>query len=346
MKNKKVSIIILNWNGWEDTIECLESLYKIKYDNYDVIIVDNASENDSINKIREYAAGNIKINSNFTYYETKNKPIEILEYFKDDYDKKTLKKDEFNKLSPNRKLTIIKCDRNYGFPEGCNIGMRYALNQGTDYLLLLNNDTVVDENFLSELVDFAETDSSIGILGSKIYYYHNPEYMQAAGGRIRWYLGEIKTYGGGELDKGQYDEIAERDYVYGTSLLLRKEVLNKISFMDPSFFFGVEEYDYCTRAKKAGFKIFYVPSSGVWHKAGASSSKLSKHPDTLKIIKKTGGSHKYKYYYMIFQKHGPKLFYVFPFLIYMAQTTLSMNFFKLLLKRDFKTIKLGIVKRL
>lgn len=346
MNNKKVSIIILNWNGWEDTIECLESLYKNKYDNYNVIIVDNGSENDSIDKIKEYAKGKIKVNSDFVEYDSINKPIKVLEHIKDDYSGKETGGEEFDKLNSNQKLTIIKCDKNYGFPEGCNIGMKYALSQGTDYFLLLNNDTVVDERFLSELVNIAETDSSIGILGSKIYFYYEPNTMQAAGGRIRWWLGEITTYGNKEIDDGQYDEVAGRDYVYGTSLLLRKEVLNKISFMDPAFFFGVEEYDYCTRAKKAGFKVIYVPSSKVWHKVGASSSKILKKSDTFKTIKKTGGSKKYKYFYQIFQKHGPRFFFIFPFLVYMITTTMFGGFVKLLLKRDFKTIKKGIENRL
>ena len=340
-----VSIVILNWNGWEDTIECLESLYKIDYPNYDTIIVDNDSINDSIKNIKNFAEGKIKVTSNFFENSTNNKPIKVFEYTKKESENATFN-EEIENLPSNKKLILIQNEKNDGFPGGCNIGMKYAVNKGTDYILLLNNDTVVDKNFLCELVDFAETKSSIGVVGSKIYYYYEPNKIQAAGGKIRWWLGEISTYGNNELDNGQYDQIAERDYVYGTSFLLRKEVLDKISYMDTSFFFGVEEFDYCTSAKKAGFKIFYVPSSKVWHKAGASSSKLSKYPETLKIIKKTGGFNKYKYYFRIFKKHGPKKVYIFPFLIYMITTTTIGGFFKLLLKGDFKIIGSGIKKRL
>lgn len=345
MNYPNVSIVILNWNGWEDTIECLESLYKINYPNYDTIIVDNNSKNNSITKIREYTEGKIEVKSNFFNNSTNNKPIKLFELTRKESEKAGFN-GELNKLPSNKKLILIKNENNDGFPGGCNVGMKYAMNKGTDYILLLNNDTVVAENFLSELVNFAETDPSIGVVGSKIYYYYEPNKLQAAGGKIRWYLGEISTYGMSEVDKGQYNQISERDYVYGTSLLLRKEVINKISYMDTSFFFGVEEYDYCTNAKKAGFKIFYVPSSKVWHKAGASSSKLSNHPDTLKIIKKTGGFNKYKYYFRIFKKHGPKNFYVFPFLIYMSTTTTIGGVLKLILKRDFEIISSGIKKRL
>jgi GT2 family glycosyltransferase len=263
----KVSIIILNWNGLTDTIECLESLKKITYPNSEVVIVDNASRGNDVQVLQEKFG---------------------------DY------------------VHLIQNDRNYGFPEGCNIGMRYALTKGADYLLLLNNDTVVDPEFLTEMVKVAEADPSIGITGSKIYYYYEPNRIQAAGGKINWWLGYIDTYGR-EDDTGQYDTIAERDYLYGTSFLIKKDVIEKISFMDPFFFFGVEEYDYCTRASRAGFKVVYVPGSKVWHKAGASSAKLPDHPETLRLIRKSSGRGEYKYYYRLFRKHGPPVLFVFPF---------------------------------
>jgi GT2 family glycosyltransferase len=194
MNYHKVSIIILNWNGYEDTIECIESLKKITYPNYEVIIVDNASSGDDVRILKEKYGGYIHMIAN---------------------------------------------DQNYGFPEGNNIGMRYALGKGTDYLLLLNNDTVVDPEFVTEMVKVAESNPAVGIAGSKIYYYHYPNIIQAAGGKITWWLGYIDTYGE-EDDVGQYDDIAERDYVYGTSFLIKKAVIDKISFMDPYFFFSVE----------------------------------------------------------------------------------------------------------
>ena len=328
--DSNIVIIILNWNGWKDTIECLESLYQIDYPYYEVIIVDNGSENDSIKKIKEYCKGNIKINSDFIKYDSSNKPISILEYDRDSYNNKKGEEEEFDKLKSNEKLILIKSEKNYGFPEGCNIGMRYALNKGTEYILLLNNDTVVDKAFLDELLDVAETDPNIGIVGSKILYYAIPNRLQAAGGKINWWAGRISTYGFNEYDKGQYDQIAERDYVYGTSFLMKKEVVDKISFMDPSFFFGVEEYDYCTKAIKAGFKIIYAPESKVWHKVGASSSNLSDYPEILKVVKISGGSKNYKHYYRLFKRHGPKLF-IIPFLNMMLIQTI-MPFYGYLIK--------------
>jgi|GEM_PF-419076 len=349
MEYPKVAIILLNWNGWEDTIECLESLNNINYPDYNVIIVDNDSKNDSIKKIKEYCEGKIKVESNFVNYSSQNKPIEFIEYNRKESEN-VLTENELLELPSDRRVTLIKSEFNSGFPEGCNIGMRYALNQGFEYILLLNNDTVVDPEFLKEMVDVAVTDDQIGILGSKIYFYNYPDILQAAGGRIRWNLGIISTYCG--KDEGQYDEISERDYVYGTSLLLKKDVIDKISFMDPTFFFGVEEYDYCNKAIKSGFKVIYVPKSKVWHKVGASSKNLSDYPETYDFIKKTAGRNYNKYLYKLFKRHGKPVYFVIPYSICVLDRTyfqtlsfLIKRFFTLLSKGETEPIKKFVSER-
>jgi len=298
MNYPKVSIIILNWNGFEDTIECLESLKKIAYPNYEVIIVDNASSSDDARILKE-KYGNY--------------------------------------------IHMIANDQNYGFPEGCNIGMRYALGEGTDYLLLLNNDTVVDPQFLTELVKVAEGNPSIGILGSKVYYYYHPNSIQSAGGKIRWWLGYIELYGkvySGVEDVGQYDEIAERDFVFGTSFLIKKAVIDRISFMDPYFFCGIEEYDYCTQAKRAGFKVVYVPQSKVWHKGGTSRTKLPQFPETQNMIKKREGFRQYKYHYILFRRYCPPVLFILPLILHVSLVGAFLFF---LWRGDWKTIKDGAI---
>ncbi|GAG66010.1 unnamed protein product, partial [marine sediment metagenome] len=114
----KVSIIILNWNGWEDTIECLESLYQITYPNYNVIVVDNSSEDDSIERIKEYREGRIKVESTFFNYDPSNKPIKIIEYTREETETDGGKEREILDLPSNRKMILIKNDKNYGFAEG------------------------------------------------------------------------------------------------------------------------------------------------------------------------------------------------------------------------------------
>ena len=238
MNYPKVSIIILNWNGLEDTIECLESLKKITHPNYEVIVVDNGSEGNDAQMLQERFG---------------------------DY------------------IHIIRNDKNYGFAGGANIGMRYVLNNSAaDYVLLLNNDTVVDPEFLTELVKVAEADPAIGITGGKIYYYDNPGQLQFVWGRIGLRAGrvistpkvvaeKIKSI---ELDKGQYNQIKEADWVTCCCFLIKEQVLKSIGSLDESYFFYWEEMDYCVRARKAGYKIVYVPKAKIWHKGEQSSKKI------------------------------------------------------------------------
>jgi len=302
MSYQKVSIIILNWNGCEDTIECIESLEKIDYLNYEIIIVDNASSGDD---------------------------VKILQDRFGDY------------------AHIIANGRNDGFAGGCNIGMQYALEKGTDYILLLNNDTIVDAQFLSEMVEVAEGDSAIGITGPKIYYYRYPNRLQSVGGKFNWWLGKITHLGWDEEDVGQYETLAERDFMIGTSLLVKKIVIDKIAFLDNiNFFCCFEDVDYCTRAKMAGFKIVYVPESKIWHKYGASFAKLPQYEETDKLIKNNSGTKHYKYFYRLFRKHCPPVLFIFPFLGNRAIASLPGQFVSLAWRREWQGIKAGILKRI
>ena len=238
MNYPKVSIIILNLNGLDDTVECLQSLKKITYPNYEVIVVDNGSTGDDARVLKEKFG---------------------------DY------------------IHLIQNDKNHGFAEGNNIGIRYALNKyHPDYFLLLNNDTVVDSKFLTEMVTVAGTNTAIGIAGAKLYYYGNPNQLQSVWGKIDLWRGrviptpkmlsdKIKSV---KLDKGQYDHIAEVDWVIGCCFLVKQSVLENIGLLDESYFCYWEETDYCMRAKKTGFRIVYAPKAKVWHKLGQSVKKV------------------------------------------------------------------------
>ena len=226
----KVSIIILNWNGLEDTIECLESLKKMTYSNYQTIVVDNGSEGNDVRVLKEKFG---------------------------DY------------------IHLIENDRNYGFAEGNNIGTRYALaHYNPDYILLLNNDTVVDPDFLNELVKVAENDAGIGILGPKLLFHHEPTRIQSVGGKIRWWTGETLLIGRNEVDNGQFNEIKEVDWIVGCALLARRTMIEAIGLIYPTYFSFFEESDWCVRCKKAGFTIVYVPNARVWHKGGQAAGRV------------------------------------------------------------------------
>jgi len=272
--NPKVSIIILNWNGWEDTIECLESLYQITYPDYDVIVVDNGSEDESIEKIKEYSEGNIEVESKFFEYSSGNKPIRIIEYTREEAEAGGGKEGEIADLPSNRKLILIKNEKNYGFAEGNNIGMRYALKAlNPDYVLLLNNDTAVDREFLGELVKVGESDEKIGIVGPKICYYDNPEKVWAVGGKINLFTGSTRNTGDGK-DSSCFKGVIHVDYVSGCTLLVKSEVINKIGLLDVGYFLYLEETDWNIRAHKHGYTSAINCDVQILHKSGASIRKV------------------------------------------------------------------------
>jgi GT2 family glycosyltransferase len=269
MKSSNVVIIILNWNGWQDTIECLESLYQNHYSNYDVVVVDNDSNDRSVHKIKEYCNGKIKIESPFFSYNPHNKPIEIVEIEPNENVKGNIFRSSF------RRLILIKNDKNEGFAEGNNIGIKYALNNlDPDYMLLLNNDTVVDKEFLVEMLKVSESDNKIGILGPKIYYYDDPNRIWFAKGKISWKLTRGLNIGYNQIDNGQYEKIAEVEYVSGCAFLIKKEVINRIGLIDKRFFLYFEEIDWTLRASKLGYKNVFVPKGKIWHKVSKSGGGI------------------------------------------------------------------------
>jgi len=273
MNYPRVTIVIVNYNGWEDTIECLESVYKIDYPYFSVVLVDNNSNDESLSKIREYCKGELKIVSQYFDYNPENKPLFLQEF--DNYEK-GIKLRYLNK-NDSDSLTLIKNNRNYGFAEGNNIGIRFSLNNlDPEYVLLLNNDTVVGENLLDDLVKTGESKEEIGILGPKIYFYDKPDVIWSAGCRISWKLSRGIQIGTNEVDQGQFDKQREVEYVSGSSFLIKTEAIQKIGLMDEKYFLYFEESDWTLRANHAGYKSLYVPTAHIWHKVSQSGGGISK----------------------------------------------------------------------
>lgn len=226
----QVSIVLLNWNQLDLTIDCLNSLAKITYPNYEIILVDNGS--------------------------TDGSPIIIKSLYPD--------------------VQIIENRENLGFSEANNVGMRYALSIGADYLLLLNNDTVVDPDFLNELIHNSESDPRIGILGPKMYYYDNPHVIWCAGNSIDWFNGSVERLRADEFDvENDHEEPSEVDYITACAIAVKRQVIDDIGLFDPRFFIYYEEADLCTRAKASGFQVIYVPKSKIWHKVSATMGTAS-----------------------------------------------------------------------
>jgi GT2 family glycosyltransferase len=280
----KVFIIILNWNGWEDTIECLESLYSISYPNYDVIIVDNDSQDDSLARIRAYARGEAAVESASRPHHRRIEPLRVTNYTRreaEDIQATALSKKlagESRNNASERSLVIIQNEQNFGYPEGNNIGMRYALKASADYVLLLNNDTVVDEHFLTELVCAADNDASIGVIGPKICWYDAPNIIQSTGVRINFWTGRIIILNRGkkddEIEYFTVDKLLPADVVVGACFLIKRKVIEEVGKLDPTYFCYGEELDWCVRIRRAGYRIVCDLNSKIWHKRAASTSKV------------------------------------------------------------------------
>ena len=270
-----VAIILLNWKGWKDSIECLESIYQINYHNYNLILVDNASNDDSIEKIRDYCSGKIIPESNYVSYTDQNKPILVKEIDYNEIEAIELEETFINSsLNPEKNLIFIKNDRNYGFAEGNNIAIRIVMQKiNPDYVLLLNNDTVVDKKFLMELIHVAQKGEKIGFVGPKIYYYTPNEISKIitfAGGELNKNTFQPHPIGSDELDNGSFDLEKKVDYVEGSCLLIKNEIINEIGLLDPDYFTYWEEIDWCFRGQNAGYDSVYAPKAIIWHKGRAS----------------------------------------------------------------------------
>lgn len=308
MDNPKISIIILNLNDWENTIECLESIYQITYPNYEVIVVDNGSKDCSIDKIKEYTEGMINVESKFFKFNTNNKPIKVVEYNEEEVRTSRGQTEEINSLPSNKKAILIKNKKNYGYTGGNNIGIKYALtNSKTDYFLILNNDIVVAPDFLSEMIEVAESDLIIGIAGPKTFFYDDPQRFQLVWIDVNLIYGQGKNNGFREIDHGQFDQInKECNIVQGSCLLVRKEVIERIGLLDEDYFCYYDEMDYCLRTRKAGYKIAYVPKAKVWHKISQTSQKLSgfahyyRARNTFRFMRKFANKKEYIFFLLYF----------------------------------------------
>ncbi|MDP3066510.1 MAG: glycosyltransferase family 2 protein [Methanobacteriaceae archaeon] len=272
----RVAIILLNWNGWRDTLECLESLYQISYPNYLVLVVDNDSSDQSLEQIRDYCKGKISVESEFFENDPSSKPIQLYEYSREEAEKAVINDaDDIRNGDSKNKLILIKNHENQGFSAGNNLGIKFAMQIfDQDYTLLLNNDTVVDRKFLNHLIEAAAERPEAGVLGPKFYlydFYGRKDVIWSVGGTINLshYPGYHNIKDGDDLPT----HLMDVDWISGAALLMKTREI-PFKFLNEEFFFGCEDVDLCIRLREKGYQIVTVLSSVLWHKASVSKSKI------------------------------------------------------------------------
>ncbi|MGQ9491462.1 MAG: glycosyltransferase family 2 protein [Anaerolineae bacterium] len=166
-------------------------------------------------------------------------------------------------------IEVIANERNLGYPGGCNVGIRYALSQGAEYVFAINNDVFVAPTILDELLHEAAPD--VGILAPKIYFAHDPQRIWSVGGCQCPLTLEMKCRGDGELDQGQWNTVLERDYLIGCAHLFSRLFLQEVGLLDAGYFMYYDDLDICIRARRAGYRLLMVPKAHMWHKVATSS---------------------------------------------------------------------------
>jgi GT2 family glycosyltransferase len=169
-----------------------------------------------------------------------------------------------------RRVDVLMNASNLGYAAGNNAGIRRALDDGANYVLLLNNDTTVAPDFVGELLR-AMDDPSVGVTAPKIYYAQPRNRIWYAGGMISMWRGVARHLGIRELDRGQHDRARDVDYASGCALLARRELFERVGFLDESYRAYFEDADLCVRAARAGYRIRFVPGAKVWHRISAST---------------------------------------------------------------------------
>jgi GT2 family glycosyltransferase len=222
----RAAVVVVNWNGREDTLACLASLQSIDYAPLDVLVVDNGSTDGSVPAIR----------------------------------------------AAFPRVGLIETGRNLGFAGGNNAGIEAALAAGADFVLLLNNDTVVSPGLLRELIVVARSAPDIAAVSPKIYYQAEPKRVWYAGSRWVSRRATFEHIGQDTVDSGEAEDgqPVETEYACGCAMLLPAAALRRVGLLDDALFLLYEETDWCFRARRAGLRCLFAPRARLWHKVSAS----------------------------------------------------------------------------
>ncbi len=284
LKEPAIALVILNWNRGPDTVRCLESIIKSTYKNYTIIVIDNGSEDNSVEQILRWVASRNKSLSK----DSEQEPLAINLIKGIEVDCCCQNNHELEKT----KLTLIKNEKNYGFARGNNIGVAYAFhNSGIEYIMFLNNDTIIDTSCIERLVLCAEKNSTVAAFQPLILSMSNREIIDAAGIAPGSLHAGASQIGYGKKNTGQYDSTREIFGVCAGAALFRRKILQQIGLFDELFFAYYEDVDLAFRMRLSGQRTFLVPAAIVYH---AHSSTLGNNsPLKMYLLERN------RYFYVI-----------------------------------------------
>jgi GT2 family glycosyltransferase len=267
-----VFIILVNWNGRAVTLECLDSLARVDYAPFTVVVVDNGSSDGSADAIR----------------------------------------------AAHPEVRLLPLTENRRFAGGNNEGIRYALNEGAELLLLLNNDTTVAPDFLRVLVDRMRSTDRCGLVSPKIYYANPPDCLWYAGGTISYWTGTMRHTGIRETDRGQYDTPRDIGYATGCCILTSADVIRTAGMLDESYFIYTEDADWSVRINKAGYRLVFEPRAHVWHKLSVTAGG---HLSSFKLW------NKFKSNFRFFARHASWYhWFTFPWLSHIVNLYAGLRY--------------------
>lgn len=174
-------------------------------------------------------------------------------------------------------ISLIPLRENLGYAAGNNIGIQQGIEAGADYIFVLNNDTLLAPDMLERLVEVAEENPQVGMVGPKMYCYEPKDVVFAAGSVIEWQKGDIFHRGMLAADNKWLDSSMPEpvDFITGCGVLVRRELIEKAGALDLSFFLNYEDVEWCVRARRIGFEVWYAPDAVMWHKISATLGEAS-----------------------------------------------------------------------
>lgn len=224
---EKIMIILLNYNNYKDTIECINSIKQNTSENnfkYEIVVVDNKSTNESLSELKKIEG-----------------------------------------------ITLIQASENAGFSAGNNIGIKYAIKNKSEYILLLNNDTIITKNSINKMFLELKKHTDIEIISARIMYWDNKNLINCCGGEIDYFKGTAVIYGKGKEYKEANQEFTYTKFVTGCCMLMKTSLVEEIGFLPEEYFMYYEDVDFCAKVQQKGYKIGVCLSSIIYHKESAAS---------------------------------------------------------------------------